>query len=45
MFQQKIPHLEIPLIFSILWVWHLKTDLKSKKWSECVKNDAKAGIT
>ena len=48
-FSQKIQHkvlsLEIQLISSMLWLWHLKLSAKSKKWSKRVKNDAKDGIT
>ena len=47
-FPQKIQHkvlgLEIQLILSILWLWHLEISVKSKKWSKSVKNDIKDGI-
>ena len=40
-FFQKVQHevlnLEIQLILSILWVWHLKIGPKSKKLSENIK--------
>ena len=36
--QVKVLHLKIQLIFSILWVWHLKIAPKSKKWSESIKH-------
>ena len=46
-FFQKVQHevlnLEIQLILSILWVWHLKIGPKSKKLLESIKNDSNAG--
>ena len=38
-------HMKIQLTISILWVWHLKIDPKSKNWSESIKNYIKTGIT
>ena len=36
--------LEIQLIISVFWLWHLKISAKSEKWSKSVKNDTKDGI-
>ena len=48
-FYQKIQHkvldLEIQLIISIFWVWHLKIGSESKKLSESIKNNTKARKT
>ena len=48
-FYQKIQHkvldLEIQLIISIFWVWHLKIGSESKKLSESIKNNPKARKT
>ena len=43
--QQEVLHLEIQLILSILWVWHLKMGPKSKEFAESIKNDTKASKT
>ena len=43
--QLEVVHLEIQLILSIVWVWHLKIGPKSKKMSESIKNGTKARKT